>query len=218
MEATVTVCGTVLFLGLRSTLGGRPMAWTPGEAVVLREGPWLGATGIVVRDEPDALVTYTPEGAPFGFPPGPWPTPDGRHPWYGRSGWKGHGMLAVQRPGQAHAVCHFWWGEERRFAGWYLNLQKPFVRTSIGFDTQDLELDIWVRLDGSWSFKDRELMPQRVVEGRWTEEEVAEICAEGDRLGARLDRGERWWDEAWASWSPDPGWGPTPLPEGWEKT
>lgn len=196
------------------------MTWVIGQAVVRREvlarGPWLGTMVFVVRDEPDQLVTYLPEGAPFGFPPGPWPTRDGLHPWHAQSCWQGHGTLMIQRPGEAHAVWHFWSGPQRRFAGWYLNLQEPFVRTPIGYDTQDLELDIWVRPDGNWNFKDLELLPQRVAEGRWTEEEVAAIRANGDRLARRLDLGERWWDENWKDWAPDPDWVVPSLPTGWE--
>jgi hypothetical protein len=197
------------------------MLWQPGQAIVRREvlhhGVWLGTVVFVVEDRPDLLVSYLPEGAPFGFPPGEWPTPDGRHPWHGRSRWQGHGTLMLQRPGEAHAVWHFWRGPERTFAGWYLNLQAPFRRTSIGYDTQDLELDIWIEPDGRWTYKDLELMPDRVAEGRWSAEEVAEIVRSGEQLGARLDAGERWWNERWVDWRPDPAWRVPDLPDGWER-
>ena len=96
---------------------------------------------VVVDDSPDLLVTYLPEGAPFSFPR----SADGRpHPWLGKERWQGHGVLTLQRPAESYAVWHFWDGPERRFAGWYLNLQRPFRRTPIGYDTQDLELDVWI--------------------------------------------------------------------------
>ena len=69
------------------------MRWTRGQAIVRREvlqtGPWMGTIVFVVEDKPDMLVTYLPEGAPFEFPEGDWPTPDGLHPWHGRSAWQG---------------------------------------------------------------------------------------------------------------------------------
>jgi hypothetical protein len=43
-----------------------------------------------------------------------------------------------------HAIWVFWHGPQREFRGWYVNLQEPFRRTSLGVDTQDLELDILI--------------------------------------------------------------------------
>jgi len=198
------------------------MPWKPGESVVrrevLRDKPWLATTVLVVADEPDLLASYIPEGAPFGFPEGEWPTTNGLHPWHGRGLWEGHGVLMLQRPGDRCAVWHFWDGPEREFAGWYLNLQEPFRRTSLGYDTQDLELDVWIPADGcgSWSFKDDEQLEERVREGRFTADEIVAIRAEGSRIGVMLDAGERWWDDSWSRWSPPDEWTAQPLPKGWD--
>ena len=124
----------------------------------------------------------------------------------------------LQRPRERYAVWHFWDGRERLFAGWYLNLQEPFRRTALGYDTQDLELDVWIPADGagSWSFKDDDVLEERVREGRFTAAEVDGIRAEGARIGAMLDAAEGWWDAAWCRWSPSPDWAAKPLPEGWD--
>ena len=188
--------------------------WNAGEVVVRREvlndgRAWLEVPVIVVRDDDELLATFIAEGAPFRFTAGLWPAPGGRHPWHGKERWHGHGVLMLQRPGEAHAVWLFWRGRERTFAGWYVNIQEPFRRTATGFDTQDLELDIWIPLDGRWEWKDEELLERRVEEGRFTTEQVVEIRAEGARIAAELDAGRRWWDESWAGWQPDPAW-PTP--------
>jgi len=197
--------------------------WEYGEVIVRREvlaqgrrvGPWEATAVIVVEDSDEHLATFMPSGAPLGFGEGEWPTPDGRHPWHVRSAWEGHGVLMLQRPGEAHAVWHFWDGPDRDFRCWYLNLQSPFRRTSIGYDTQDLELDIVVAPDGSFVVKDLEYMDERVAEGRFTPELVAEVIADGDRIMAELAAGRHWWDHSWVSWEPDPSW-PTPtLPDGW---
>ena len=105
----------------------------------------------------------------------------------------------------------FWRGARRSFAGWYVNIQEPFRRTAEGdetqgYDTQDLELDIWIPLDRPWEWKDEELLERRVEEGRFSAEQVVEIRAEGARIAAELDAGRRWWDESWADWQPDPAW------------
>jgi predicted RNA-binding protein associated with RNAse of E/G family len=123
-------------------------------------------------------------------------------------------MLALHRPGEWHSVCAFWHGADREFSGWYVNIQEPFRRTELGFDTQDLELDIWIPNGGSWEWKDAELLDQRVREGRYTADQMAIARAEGARITAELDAGRRWWDEAWAEWAPDPSWPVPVFPDG----
>jgi predicted RNA-binding protein associated with RNAse of E/G family len=105
--------------------------------------------------------------------------------------------------------------EARELGSWYLNLQEPFRRTGLGFDTQDLELDIVVSPDGSWRVKDDDKLEGWIERGRWTRDEVEAIRAEGRRLGRELDRGRRWWSDDWAIWLPDPKWPQPSIPEGW---
>ena len=186
-----------------------PPRWAAGETILRREvlndgRCWLEFPVLVVADEPGLLVTYIAEGTPFRFPPGPWPTGTGLHPWHGRGAWQGHGVLMLQRPGEAYAIWHFWEGPGRRFAGWYVNFQEPFRRWAGGYDTQDLELDIWIPADGPWQWKDREAVDERVRDGRLTPEQADAVRAEGARVAADLHAGISWWDPAWADWRPDP--------------
>jgi hypothetical protein len=188
--------------------------WHPGQVIVRREvlndgRVWQEVPVIVVDDTPELLATYIAEGAPLRFPSGKWPTADGLHPWHGKRRWHGHGVLMLQRPSDAHAIWVFWSGAKRDFRGWYINLQQPFRRTAIGYDTQDLELDIWVPVDGPWEFKDDEVLEQLVLEGRYTPEQVAATRAEAERIADELNARRRWWSDEWAEWRPDPDW-PTP--------
>jgi predicted RNA-binding protein associated with RNAse of E/G family len=112
----------------------------------------------------------------------------------------------LQRPGEAYAVWVFWSGPDREFDCWYINLQEPFRRTSTGYDTQDLELDILVEFDGSWRLKDDEVLEQRVREGRFTRDQVAAARTEAKRVTDDLDAGRKWWSDDWARWRPDPAW------------
>ena len=76
--------------------------------------------------------------------------------------------------------------------------------------------DIVVAPDSTFVVKDLELMGQRVDEGRFTAELVADVIADGDRIMAELSAGRHWWNHAWATWQPDPTW-PTPaLLAGWD--
>ena len=207
--------------------------WREGELIVRREvlglgpevrpaprpawhgRPWQAVPVFVVEDTPDQLVTYLPERAEIGFAEGDWPTPDGMHPWHGKTHWEGHGCLMVQRPGDPHAVWHFWTGPDRDFAGWYINLQADFVRTAIGYDTQDLELDLVVSPDGSYVVKDLEVLDDRVAEGRFTSDLVTWIRELGAQLRGDLDARRHWWDPAWARWTPPAHWRDARLPPGW---
>jgi hypothetical protein len=201
----------------REVLGLAPIS-SNAPAPEWRGRAWQALPVHVVEDSDDALVTYIAPGAEIGFADGRWPTRDGKHPWSGRRHWEGHGVLMVQKPGEHHAVWHFWTGPERAFACWYINLQTAFVRTAAGYDTQDLELDIVMLPDGSWSFKDLELLDDRIAEGRFSSELVEWVVALGEELGADLDAGTRWWDPSWADWTPDPEWERPSLPPGWHAT
>ena len=188
--------------------------WRPGEVIVRREvlndgRVWAKLPQIVVLDEPGLLATYIAEGAPLRFPEGDWPTPTGRHPWHGKARWRAPGVLELQRPGDPYAVRVFWSLPPRRFRGWYVNFQDPLRRTTIGYDTQDLELDMWLPAGGRPELKDEDLLEQRVREGRFTPDQAEETREHARRLMRDLEAGRRWWSDSWAEWEPDPGW-PTP--------
>ena len=112
----------------------------------------------------------------------------------------------VQRRGDHHAVWHFWDGPERRFRGWYVNLQTSFVRTRDGYATQDLELDLIVDADRTITVKDDELLEQRVDEGRFTAELVAWVRSYGDELIDTITAGAGWVDPTWSTWTPPDDW------------
>lgn len=194
--------------------------FAPGDTVVRREiingEIWLGYSSICVHDDGNLLVTYLPTGSPFGFPDGEFPA--GEHPWKaaGLTAWSGHGLLALHWADVEHAIFVFWRGAQREFTGWYFNLQDAPRRTPLGFDTLDHELDlVWPAGAATYSWKDVEAFAATGAArypGR-----TAAIQAEGDRIAGLLDEGSRWWDESWATWEPDPAWGPRPLPAGWDE-
>jgi hypothetical protein len=174
----------------------------------------VGWGAVVVQDEPDLLALYMPEGSPLRFAPDFF---GGPHPWSGKDRWEGHGVLQLQRPGEMHAVWVFWEGDARELGAWYVNVQEPFRPTPLGFDTQDLELDIVIAPDGSWRFKDDEQLEQWIERGRWTPDEVAAIRGEGERVERELAQGRRWWSDEWAAWQPEPDWPQPTIPATWQR-
>ena len=157
----------------------------------------------VVEDDAAQLVVYVAQGTRFSFPE-PWPF-DVEHPWAGRGEWRGeHGSVVLMKPGDAYSIGHFWKGEGRRFAGWYVNMQEPFRRDRLSYLTQDQELDIWIEPDGTWAWKDEQELEDWVPRGRFTREEVTEIRRVGEQVL------EEWpFPTGWEDWRPDPTW---PVP------
>lgn len=187
--------------------------WRCGDVVTRREISWdrpcLAVAVRVVEDSDDLLATYIQEGAPFAYEDEvTWPTPTGRHPWWPRPRWVGHGMLMLQRPGDAYAVWHFWSGPDRAFHCWYLNVQEPFRRTTIGYDTQDLELDVVMLGDLTWSLKDEEQLDEHVRTGRHSAATVERVRELGKEITAMLDARDFWWDLDLRHWRPPPSWAP----------
>ncbi len=115
-------------------------------------------------------------------------------------------MLMLQRAGDAYAIWVFWHGPAREFAGWYVNMQAPFERRASSLDSFDHELDVLVELDGSWRYKDDELLDERVAVGRFTTVEAEGIRQAARSVVADVEAGRRWWSDEWASWNPEPDW------------
>jgi len=117
-----------------------------------------------------------------------------------------------------HAAHAIWvrWDEAAEFAGWYVNLEQPRRRASLGFDTTDHALDIVIRPDHSWHWKDEAELAEAVEVGLFTSEQARAIRAEGECVIARVESWSPPFDEGWEHWRPDPDWPLPSLPEGWE--
>ena len=190
--------------------------WPTGHVIVFRDlwrgTPWIATPAIVVSDAPHLLATYVAPGTRFHFPE------SGRvHPWSRRKSWEGHGTLILRRPGDEYSVWVFWEGANRRFWGWYVNFERPFVRTRLGIDCEDQELDLWSRDGREWRWKDEEVLDERVAEGRFTATEAEEIRAGARRVAIELREHGPWWDAGWASWEPDASWPVPTLPPRWDR-
>ena len=127
--------------------------------------------------------------------------------------WKRNALVVVD-PASAHSI-RAWWTPEWVFGGWYVNLQAPLKRTPHGFQTEDHFLDILVRPDRSWSWKDEDELELAVERGRVTAPEADAIRAEGERVVERIEAGTFPFDGSLEAWRPDPGWGVPVLRDEW---
>ena len=200
-------------------MGDGAYRWQPGDQIVRRElclgRPWLGQAVVVVEDSDELLALYVAEGSELAYPDGDWP--GGRHPWHGKDRWRGHGVLQLQRPDEAHAVWLFWRGPEAALAFWYVNLQAPFRRTAAGIDTMDHELDIVIEPNGSWRFKDEELLDEWIRLGRWTEAEVGGDPRRGRPHRRRARGGQALVERQLGGLAARPGVARRRPPDGWEQ-
>jgi Protein of unknown function (DUF402) len=116
--------------------------------------------------------------------------------------------------GAAHAISHFWDDASGAFLGYYVNMQAPLRRTTLGFDSVDHVLDVVVAPDGAWRWKDEDELGEAVRLGMFDQRQAAAIRAEGERVIARLPS---LLPTGWETWLPDPAWPPLRLPAGWDR-
>jgi hypothetical protein len=101
--------------------------------------------------------------------------------------WTGNGALMISRPNEPYSVWLFR-NNEGEHESWYVNLELPWQRTRLGFDSRDNQLDIVVHSDRTWRWKDEEELRDAVTAGLLTAVEADEIRADGERVVAQLDR------------------------------
>jgi hypothetical protein len=130
--------------------------------------------------------------------------------------WRETSILTLSRGGAAHSV---WWffGPELEFLGWYVNLEKPFVRWYGGTDTRDHALDVWVEPDRTWNWKDEDEFAERTGdEDFWTAEQAAAIRAEGEAAIALIEAGQYPFTGVHTDFRPDPAWEPARFGPEWD--
>jgi hypothetical protein len=195
--------------------------WRPGAAVLWRsvhDGVVRTAVPVrVVRDDPRLIALYLAPGTHF-------------RDWAGRRGWP-HcraddceqrvwhttRRLTLYTPGDAHSVTLFWRAADGAFSGWYIDLERPWTRTHLGFDSLDQMLDIVIAPDlSSWKLKDEDELAWAQQIGALSPEEVAAVRAEAERAVIYIERRGSPYCDGWERWTPDPAWTIPELPAGWQ--
>ena len=182
----------------------------------------------VVRDDDELVALWFPQGTRWKAPttPATRPRAPTRAQRFAESLTLGDwtftdlvwdvSTLWLMRPGDWHAVWVSWL-ESGRHLGWYVNLQEPFRRSPLGFQTMDLMLDVIVERDRSWRWKDEDELDLLVARGVFDAELGQRLRAEGLAVVARARSGEPPFGEPWPSWHPDPTWSRPELPEDWQR-
>lgn len=205
------------------------MSFAAGETIVLhevwRERNRSARPMTAVRDEGDLVALWFPLGTPYKRPVPVAGAPShasrgerladslDRREWVFEDVEWDVSTLVLVRPGDWHAVWCSW--RDGEHLPWYVN-QEPIRRTSIGFDTMDLALDVVIFADGTWRWKDEDELDTFVDRGVLDDALATSLRLEGPDVVLRARRNEPPFKEPWPFWQPDPAW-PTPaLPAGWE--
>jgi uncharacterized protein DUF402 len=195
---------------------------------VWRERVWAARPMRVVRDNDGLVALWFPRGtrwqAPIDDPSREYDGDRGERiarcaaqgEWVHRELVWDVDTLQLVREGDWHATWVSW---QQGFEpwGWYVNLQRPFRRTGLGFETMDLALDLIVDLDRTWRWKDEDELAAFVEHGAFERELPERLQAEGLRVATKAERNEAPFSEGWHDWRPDPAWESPVLPAGWER-
>ena len=127
-------------------------------------------------------------------------------------------MVRLHLLGRPYSVMLPGSSSEQRFYGWYVNLEQPWCRTSVGFDSRDDVLDVTVSDDlNECHLKDLDELEFTVEVGMFTSAEARSIRAATDT--AIADVSDRRWpfdEAAWDQVLPPRFLEPTTLPSGWD--
>ena len=159
---------------------------------------WLACPVVVMSDEggEGVLAVVLADGAPFSFPR----HPGGPHPWSRQDRWHHATALQLRRSDDWHSVWKFF-SLAGDFDCWYVNFERPFVRTSDGIATHDLELELVLLPDGQRRWKDVEHLAPALASGRMDTHQLLRVLDAAAEVTDRLVRDDRWWSP-WDGWTP----------------
>ena len=199
--------------------------WATGESATLRgvgsKVFWAYPT-IVVQDISELIVLYMPTGVcgkNVDHKPAPRELLSADQIKIIDSQWKLTDVLMLIIPGEAFSTYIMWETGTKNLECWYINLQEPIRRTSIGFDTMDNMLDVVISPDlSNWHWKDDDEFAEAQNLGFYTAEKAREIWAEGEKAVRLVTKERRALYEQWEKWNADPEWVVPKLSPLWQET
>jgi len=204
--------------------------WKPGDIVAWRgifaKRVWHVQPTIVVKDNPDELVLTLLPGteciAEETYLNGKqnsnrrWDFKD--RDWrLEKYTWQTNRLLLIFEPEKFYSTIYFWNNASHKFLCYYINFQEPFRCNAYGVDTLDLDLDIIIRPDLSFEWKDEADYQKAIDHGIIFPDWVQGIETAKQEIFDKLERRQYPFDGHWLNWMPDPDWSPPKLPANWDK-
>lgn len=120
--------------------------------------------------------------------------------------------LYFYTPGSWVRVNLGWDPLDGHFMGWYVNFERPARKTSEGLVSKDLLLDIYVKPDHSWEWKDKHEF-EEAIDGQIIDSNHRELFeTEAERVLAQIAAGEGAFDPRWQTFRAPSGWATPELP------
>ena len=212
-----------------------PVVFMPGETILLRHAQrdrlGLVVPHRVVSDTEEAVLLWVPAGSRGWH----FTMPDGRNmPETPLPEWSAsrrvpaphtlaEGLLCWHPRGRDYSI-RWIFSADGAFSRWYANLEAPAVTWRdpgmAGLDTSDWDLDVVIRPDRSWEWKDEDEFAERLTmpESYWVDDEQR-VRQAGKDVIALAEAGEFPFDGTWCDFRPDPDWPALPrdLPAGWDR-
>lgn len=176
----------------------------------------------VVQDGPKLVVAWLAPGTQIMY----WALPDGRDPRVlpvserfttalstAERTWQGHGVLRVIPIAEPYQVIHFW-NHDGTFAGWYVNLEAPKIRSGARLDTVDWHLDLWISAEGTPTWKDEDEAQAAVAAGHFRQQDLDRAWSTGQAIVDRLGD----WPSVigdWRAFTAPAEWTALKLPGDW---
>jgi hypothetical protein len=194
---------------------------TTGRPVVIVAG-W---PHVVLEDSDDLFAAYIPEGTKLW----PWEV-ESQQFRFREPGITQGESIRLFFPGKPYEVSLFYEtgsgpaphvkfffpGLEGRFYGWKVDITSPFARTEAGLDMIDEVLDIMVKPDYSYRWKDEDQMAVLVDLGIYTASEADSLRRVGGDVEKLIEAHAPPFDDSWVDWRPDPDLVLGPVPDGWQ--
>ena len=126
-------------------------------------------------------------------------------------------VLRLTIPGEAYSVLVFRDARLGNFMHWYINLEEPQRRSTMGFDYTDSILDVVVEPDlKRWRWLDEDELHEAVALEMVPREKVAALYAKGAEA-RDLIMSRRSPFNSWERWQPDRPCSVPMLPEEWDQ-
>lgn len=206
--------------------------WEPGQTVVHQEvwkdRLWAARPLTVVADTPERTLLWIPQGTIRKIPITP-PTrsdpPDihartianldrgdwvmGEHAWDVSSLW-------ILEPNDWYSIWVSWLADGSHL-GWYINMQRPMRRNTVGFEAMDLMLDIVAEPDLSWRWKDLDEFNEITDRGIFDPDLAERVRTEAHAAINDIEHAAPPFCDPWPDWKPDPTWKLPELPADWDQ-